>query len=329
MKLAVGFITYNDSTAPYLADFLPSLEAALNFLPVTDYEVYAFDNSTNGHSANRSGIQAFNEQGARRPIKILTQDINLGFSRSYNIMINVALEAQAEYFLVINPDTLIEPEAIRELTICLNRDANLAAVTPKILRWDFIKRKKTQTIDSLGIIIKTGLRFSDLGQGALDDGRWDNAKIFGPSGAAALFRLSALIAVSELPKDGGRQYFDENFFMYKEDCDLAYRLSSAGYCSILAPKALVYHDRTAVSSGSGFFRMLSDRRKKSRIIRAWSFRNQHLIFVKHWRTQNVFSRIIIVFRILFMFIFSLIFEQFLLKEYNNVWSDSQPLTNIK
>ena len=309
--------------------FLPSLEAALNFLDRADYQVYAFDNSSADSQTNQLSLQSFNEISARRPIKILTQGCNLGFSRAYNILINSALKDQAEYFLVINPDTFIEPEAIKKLIATLDRDLSLASVSPKICRWNFVAREKTSVIDSLGIILKPGLQFLDLGQGADDHGQFDQTKILGPSGAAGLFRLSALKKISEPGINSNPQYFDERFFMYKEDCDLVYRLFLAGYKSVLVPEALIYHDRTAASSGQGLLKTIQGRQRKSRQVRSWSFRNQHLIFVKHWKSQNLTDRIFISFWVLFMFIFSLILEQFLLKEYYLVFSSRKALTNIK
>ena len=59
MKLAVGFLTYNEASAKYLAEFLPSLETALKFLSVTDYQVYAFDNSSPDNKLNYLGLENY------------------------------------------------------------------------------------------------------------------------------------------------------------------------------------------------------------------------------------------------------------------------------
>lgn len=336
MKLAVGFLTYNEATAKYLSDFLPSLETALAFLKPDDYRVYVFDNSDKGNLSN-------NQLLLQHPnIEYFCQGNNLGFARGYNVLIRKAKEDGADYFLVINPDTLIEPEAIERLISALDKDGSLGSAAPKILRWDFASRKKTNTIDSLGLVLSSGLKFSDLGQGSEDEGQ-SNLDILGPSGAAGLFRLSALEKVAEtrvgarnnFPDVAGEhqgqdlQYFDERFFMYKEDCDLAYRLFLAGYRSRLIPEAIIYHDRTAAVSGQGLRGFWHDRKAKSRKIRAWSFRNQHLIFLKYWKKQNFVNKIIISLNVLFLFIFSLIFEQFMLKEYICALKLSRGLTNIK
>jgi GT2 family glycosyltransferase len=323
MKLVVGFLTYNDSRAKYLADFLLSLKEALSFLNPDDYKVLAFDNSDPDNGVNRMTLELFNQKNPNF-LEYLSAVGNLGFSRAYNILINNAERLEAEYFLVINPDTLLEKESIFELVSALDKNPEVASASPKIRRWDFATNTKTRIIDSCGLVLKPGLRFRDLGQGEEDDKRFDRAIILGPSGAAGLFRLSALKKIKD-----DKQYFDEKFFMYKEDCDLAYRLSLIKAGCVLVPKAIIYHDRTAAASQGGVINKVLSRHKKSRQIRIWSFRNQHLIFVKHWTRQNLISKIIIVFRILSLGIFSLILEQFLLKEYKNVFRASLVLTNIK
>lgn len=344
MKLAVGFITYNETTAKYLGDFLPSLEAALSFLKFDDYRVYVFDNSDKANLLNSRILWP------HQRIEYFCLGHNLGFAYAYNILIREAIKDGADYFLVINPDTIMEPEAIKNLIAALDNDGSLGSVAPKILRWDFVGGKKTKTIDSLGITLKPGLKFNDLGQGIEDREKLEDeeknkaGKILGPSGAAGLFRLSALKKVAitrpvnkdicpenreSFSQSRPVQYFDEQFFMYKEDCDLAYRLFLAGFGSRLVPDAIIYHDRTAAVFGKGIKNFWRGRQSKSKKIRAWSFRNQHLIFLKHWKKQNLVNKIIVISRVLFLLIFSLIFEQFLLKEYLFVFRQVRELTNIK
>lgn len=323
MKLVVGFLTYNDASAKYLADFLPSLKEALYFLSPQDYQVLAFDNSDLNQAANRLALEHFSASNGNF-LEYLSADSNLGFSRAYNLLIRQAIKREAQYFLVVNPDTILEKDTLKELVTALDQDNSLSAVGPKIRRWDFLTNTKTRIIDSCGLVVKPGLRFFDLGQGVEDDKRFDKAEIIGPSGAAGLFRLSSLEKIKE---DG--EYFDERFFMYKEDCDLAYRLFLAQEKAKLVPTAIMYHDRTAASSGKGMINKIVDRQKKSRQVRAWSTHNQIIISIKHWSKQNFISRLRLIFQILFSFIFSLILEQFLVKEYFRAWRATRVLTNVK
>lgn len=331
MKLVIGTIVYNESSARYLPDFLPSLKRALEFLPAADYQVHIFDNSDRHDNQNQKIIEAFMASGSTFPFIYEGGGKNLGFARPYNRMINRAAVSGAQYFLVINPDTLIEPDAIRLLVAKLDEEPSLAAVSPKLLHWDFIKKEKTRVIDSCGLALGRGLRFYDLGQGKEDEETFYRQPIIGPSGAAGLFRLSALEKAKEkeASQDGGAQYFDEHFFIYKEDCDLAYRLYLAGLKSGLVSEAVIYHDRTAAASGSGFWLGLRERRGKSRAVRAWSFRNQYFLFRKYFKKQNFVNKMIILAKASSMLFFSLILEQFLLKEYQYILYPKRVLTNIK
>ena len=331
MKLAIGFITYNESTSPYLSYFLDSLAKALYFAKLSDSLIFAFDNSDSTSTINKEIINQFQLKRSDLKIQQLKADKNIGFARAYNIMIKEALALEAEYFLVINPDIILNENSLQLLVKEISQRTDLVAVAPRIMRWDFNNLVKTNVIDSLGIGQRSALNFYDLAQGDLllandeDIYRKKAEDIIAPSGAAGLYRLSALEAVAEERK-AELNYFDERFFMYKEDCDLAHRLSIKGFKSKTVFDAVVYHDRTTKSLGGGVKNFFLARQEMSRPARAWSFRNQHYIFLKYFALQKTSSKIRIVIRMLGLFIFSLIFEQFNLKEYVNIIRFMRDLT---
>lgn len=309
MKIAVGFITYNTDTARYLPYFLDSLFQALNNWSLEDRLVLAVDNSDEPDNYNRQYIEEV--INAELPlVDFWWSGANLGFAKSYNRMIAQAQAWGAEFFLMINPDTVINAEAINLLVKALAKETNLGSVAPKVRRWDFENLKLTNYLDTCGLGLAPGLRFRDIGQGVLDGGQFDGASIIGPSGAAALFRMSALEKTKE-----ATGYLDERMFMYKEDCDLAYRLLKGGFSARLVPEALVYHDRTVTGTAHGVLTKIKERRKRSRQVRAWSFTNQHLLYFKHWSQQSLKEKLIITADALKMAIYALFFEQFLFKYY--------------
>jgi GT2 family glycosyltransferase len=314
MKLALGFITYNQVSAKYLAYFLPALKEALHFLPENSYKVMVFDNSNEDENTNRLALEFFDYKHQFK-IEYHSKSKNIGFGSAYNFLIARAKELEAEYFLLINPDTLPEKNSLFFLLKVLEEKSELAAVAPKILRWDFANFKKTRQIDSCGLLLRPGLKFIDLGQGEKDEGQYDDKTIIAPSGAAGLFRLSALDKIREKGF-----YFDPDFFMYKEDCDLAYRLKLAGLKSALVHQAIIYHDRSAASYSRGFLAFWLNRKKKSKEIKSWSFYSQHLLFIKHFSKETFYSRMIIIIRIFILFIFSLILEQYNLKQYKKMFN---------
>ncbi|MFA4941266.1 MAG: glycosyltransferase family 2 protein [Patescibacteria group bacterium] len=321
MKLAIGFITYGELTAKYLPYFLDSLKKQ-NF---SDYKIFAIDDSEQEENNNKKFIKNNYPE-----IDFSWAGENLGFGRAFNVLIKKASEIGAEYFLVLNPDIIMEPGAIEKLVEAMDGDRTLGSASPKILKWNFLENKKTNIIDTCGIGLKTGLRFFDFGQGEIDKGQYNKVDILGPSGAAGIYRISALEKLNPLGKGGKGDslYFDESMFMYKEDCDLAFRLKLANFKARLVPEAIFYHDRTVASAGKGFMAFFRGRKAKNRQAKKWSFLNQHIIFLKYWRFQGVFSKITIILRILAMFIFALLFEQYLLGEYGKLKVIRKKLTNF-
>ena len=315
MRLAIGIIAYNNSSSPYLPFFLPSLKEAMDNSSFSSFRLFVCDNSDLENTENKELVDDFLSKNQNFPLNYIAVKNNLGFSAAYNLMISEAASDGADYFLVINPDTLIDSGAIEKMKTVLESDSTLASVAPKILSWDFKNKKLGEKIDSLGIAMLPGLKFIDLGQGEeASSYSLKDSSILGPSGAGGLFKMKALLAVAE-ERSGKIQYFDERFFMYKEDCDLAYRLFLSGYASQTVPSAVIYHDRTASSMGQGFRKILLNRAFKSRQVRTWSFLNQHLLYGKFWSKQNFLARIIILRRVFSYLLFSLIFERFLLKQY--------------
>jgi GT2 family glycosyltransferase len=280
MKLAVGFITYKELTAKYLPFFLPSLKEALSLVEAKfshDYscQILAVDNSVTFDNENIVYIKNnFPE------VKLTVAPENLGFSRAYNLMIEDAFKSGAEYFLMINPDTILDVDSILKLIISLEDNIDYGAVTPRLLRWDFINNIKTDVIDSDGLEINAGFRARDRHQGLkISDVAISSGPVFGFTGAAVLIRMTALQGVA-FAVNGKKQYLDELMFMYKEDVDLSWRLRLDGWEIFLDLDALVYHDRTGAGA-KGIWEKIKNRIYKSKNLKAWSFLNQQIIFLKY------------------------------------------------
>jgi GT2 family glycosyltransferase len=119
-------------------------------------------------------------------------------------------------------------------------------------------------------------RHLDRGAGEPDLGQYDKAEdVFGPSGAAALYRSEALRAAAF-----GGQYFDEDFFAYREDADLAWRCRLMGWNSIYVPSAVALHRR----------RVTPERRAQlSAVINYHSVKNRFLLRLNNM-TRGLYVR---------------------------------------
>jgi len=326
-RLIIGIITYGKTTARYLPYFLPSLENQT----FKNFKIIVVDNTENVVSSpvthdqdeymdpdgqvarineNIEYIEEnyfSDETRGKLDIEIEVNNKNIGFACAYNQIIKKAVGEEANYLLVINPDIILDSDAIEKMVNVLESDEELGSVSPKVLKWDFERNKKTKIIDTCGIKLMSGLRFFDTGQNEEDNGQYDKVKIIGPSGAAGMYKLEAL---EKIKKDG--EYFDEQMFMYKEDCDMAYRLALSKFKSKCVSEAKVYHDRTASSWGEGDFKVAMNRKNKSRQVKKWSFLNQLIINTKYWRLQNLKSKLAVLIHELKMFVFAILFEQYLI-----------------
>ncbi len=300
MKIAIGIICYNESSAPYL----PFLFASLSEQAGVDFTLYIADNSEEEANANKPSLAT-----CALPYKYYWMGGNLGFAKAYNRLIETAIKDNCDYFFVLNPDTFLEKNTLSLLIDRLEADENLAAVSPLVLTWDFANQKKTDLVDTCGISLRRTLRFFDLGQGLKRSDLPAELSIIGPSGAAGLFRLKDLAFLKD-----AFGYFDERMFMYKEDCDLAYRLYLSGRKCVCVKEALMFHDRSLAKDWQNPIDRLRSRKKRSRRLRTWSFLNQQLIFVKHWRGLPLGGKISVLLYQLSILPYILFFEPFLIYE---------------
>ena len=317
-RVYIGFLGYGQSTAKYLPDFLDSLGQQT----FTDIEIIAGDNTpTSTDNPNEAIIKHYSS------VRYCPFQANLGFAKGYNRLFKLAIEEEADYFLVINPDTCLQPKTIEYLVNYLDQHSEAGAVMPKILRWDFQNKCLTKEIDSLGVALTQSGAFYDIGQGQLDGGELNRPHpIFGFTGAGVLLRLSALRSVAF---DNGRylEYFDELMFMYKEDCDLSYRLRLAGWETVLLPAAVIYHDRTAAKAKGSWRSQWKERRQSSKLIRRWSYHNQIIIFLKYYfLPKKLSTRLCEIAYQLKRLAVALILEPFILTSWKAIFKERSSIT---
>ena len=241
--------------------------------------------------------------GRQKRVKILEPGDNLWFSRGHNLGIKSSV---GEYILVLNQDIVMEPEFVGKLVHVMEADPTLGSVSGKLLHYNYLINSKTKILDSTGIEIYKTRRVIDRGQWEQDRHQYDgDTEIFGASGAAAMFRRSALEAV-KLPKvrsnnitlplrgesapsvvtrgrevEEDSEYFDEDFVAYKEDVDLAWRLQLAGFRCRYVPEAILYHGRTVGRSWPNqLVRFIVNRRRQPRVFRMMAFKNHYLMMLK-------------------------------------------------
>lgn len=317
-KVVIGSLLYDTKergygTSKYLADFMPSVAGQ----SYKNIELVFVDNSEEEKNANVSYLRENYPN-----VKIIRPGKNTGFARGNNIMIDYAKEVKADYYIACNNDMLLGPNVVSELVNAVMKTPQFASATCKVKRWDFTNKDnensgKTNFLDTAGIAITKEHRFIDRGQGEIDHGQYDQEEeIFGSSGAAAIYRMSALDDVAFRNENGKYEYFDELMFMYKEDVDLAYRLQWAGYKCLYTPSAVVYHDRTIEARGKGTIGIIKGRLGRNKRYKEWSWLNHHIILNKLLdRNLSFGTRLKTWFFELKSNAYVLVFEPYLIKQW--------------
>ncbi|MBI5033445.1 MAG: glycosyltransferase family 2 protein [Chloroflexi bacterium] len=136
--------------------------------------------------------------------------------------------ASGRYFLILNPDTRLEPDAIAQMVQVAQSDPTCAAVAAKLkFMW------APAFLNGIGNHVGAFAWGADNGLGYLDLGQFDHwDTISSACFAATLISRSAWEKVGKL---------DEKFPLYYEDNEWCYRARLMGYTIRAAPKAIVYH----------------------------------------------------------------------------------------
>ena len=233
-KVTIGVILFKDTK--YLAHSLASLLSQ-------DYENIEYiirDQSPNGE------VYSYLEEAHPeffKKAKIVKGD-NVMHSGGHNEMIR---HMHSDYYICASFDMLYPRDFVSRI-IGEMEEKGAKVATCRLMKWDFkkavagdLEASKTRTIDSLGIALTKAHQFVDTHEGQ-DEGDINQLpKIIGPSGALGVYHKDALKEIAYKNKEDKLEYFDE-LMHYKNDCDLAYRFSWAGFpCLVVDTK--VYHDR--------------------------------------------------------------------------------------
>jgi len=172
--------------------------------------------------------------------RIYYNEQNLGFAAAQNQAIALA---QGEWILTCNPDVLLMPNFIQALVEAAHVDPKVGTVCGKLLtiRASFDLPEK-QLVDSTGIYFTPMLRHLDRGSQEVDNGHYLNFEyVFGATAAAALYRKSM---IDDISVQG--EFFDPDFFVYREDADVAWRAQLMGWRCLYTPLARGYHVRNVL-----------------------------------------------------------------------------------
>jgi GT2 family glycosyltransferase len=169
--------------------------------------------------------------------RIVYNEENIGFAAAQNQAIALS---NAEWVLTLNPDVLLLQGFIEALVAAGSLDSRVGTVCGKLLTmtagFDFPAQP---LVDSTGIYFTPNLRHLDRGSLEVDNGHFHAYEyVFGATAAAALYRREM---IDDISIQG--EFFDADFFVYREDADVAWRAQLMGWKCLYAPYAKGYHVR--------------------------------------------------------------------------------------
>src|SRR5271168_35692 len=206
--------------------------------------------------------------------QIYYNEENIGFAAAQNQAIGLS---SGEWVLTLNPDVLLLKNFIKELAEAGQMDPKVGSVCGKLLtiRASFDLPDK-QLVDSTGIYFTPMLRHLDRGSQEVDNGHYLNFEyVFGATAAAALYRRQM---VDDTAVDD--DFFDPDFFVYREDADVAWRAQLMGWRCIYTPHARGYHVRNVLPG---------NRRALPPEINMHSVKNRFLMRIKNM-TPDLYRR---------------------------------------
>ncbi len=197
----------------------------------SDFRIIFVENSPNSESINYIKKNYSNEINSGK-IKIIKNPENYGFARANNQGIKEGFkDPECNYIVCLNNDTEIKEDFLEQLILMTNKHPEAGSIQSKMI-WG----QNPDLLDSVGLeYSKNGLGFN---RGAYEssDKYNEEEEILGCCAGACLYRREAL---EDVKLEG--EYFDEDFFAYYEDFDLALRLRWAGWSAWYCSEAFVWH----------------------------------------------------------------------------------------
>lgn len=225
--VSVTLVTYNSGR------FIKRCLESLLEQKYPHMEVVVIDNASTDGTADILG--QFEDK-----CRVYYNEENIGFSAGQNQAIGLS---HGEWVFTLNPDVLLQQDFIAELVQAGNLDPKVGSVCGKLLSISAnFDLPAEQLLDSTGIYFTPNLRHLDRGSLEVDRGRYAKFEyVFGATAAAALYRRKM---IQDIAIQG--EFFDHDFFVYREDADVAWRAQLLGWRCLYTPRACGYHVRNVI-----------------------------------------------------------------------------------
>ncbi len=209
-------------------------------------------------------VQAFSTS-----VEVIRNSTNRRFAGGNNVGIRRALEAGADFVLLLNNDTVVDKDLLSELVAAAQRDPGIGVVGPKI----YYSSDPRRIWYAGGKIQWWAGWISHVGIRQIDSGQYRHtAETDYVTGCCMLVRRDVIERIGLL---------DERYFMYGEDVDWCLRARHAGYRIVIEPRAMLWH-KLSVSAGGHLSWFKNWNKLKSNLRLMWRYAKPY-----HWVTIPV------------------------------------------
>jgi GT2 family glycosyltransferase len=220
--------------------------------------------------------------------RLIYNSQNIGFAAAQNQAIAATT---GQWVLVLNPDVILKPDFISTLVVAAQARTVIGTACGKLLSLPpDLEIPAKPLIDSTGIFLTPELRHLDRGSRLPDDGSYNEMQyVFGATGAAALYCRDM---IEDISIDG--EFFDPDFFSYREDADVSWRAQLLGWKCLYVPNAVAYHVRSVLPSNR---RSVPSHLNMHSVKNRWLLRIKNMtgdLYRKHWFAITVRDLIVVV-----------------------------------
>lgn len=214
-KIAIVLLNWNG--------YKDTSECIISLQKITydNYQIIVVDNG--------SDVEDFNRLKNNFPnVKVLRSDVNLGFTGGNNLGIKNSLEEKTDFILLLNNDTIVEPNFIQPLLNIFEKNPNVGISAPQINYFDEPKKIWSDG-GYISKIRASGFAYSDKFE---ENSNTNYVQKQFVSGCCMLIKREVFEKIG---------LFDDNFFLYLEDVDLCVRTVKSGYSIYVSHKSKIYH----------------------------------------------------------------------------------------
>jgi GT2 family glycosyltransferase len=198
-------------------------------------------------------------------MEIIENKENLGFAEGNNVAIRKIIEREPDYILLLNNDTIVDPNFLTELVKVLEADSNIGIVGPTV--YYYYEKDRIQS---------AGIKISWYKGQTIDLTNEDEIKQNKIRDVDSIMGCS-LLAKCELFKKIG--YLNKDYFAYWEETDLCVRAKKIGYRIVHVPSARIWHKGGATAKKTSGFYEYHMTRNMFWFMRKHASRKQQITFI--------------------------------------------------